>query len=83
MASIGCLFLLVASFIVTASCRHVHFPLHLTWEKGAPDGNLRDMIYVNGQFPGPELRLHYGDSVEVDILKKLIMVPHTDRDRSK
>ena len=74
MTSVGYLFLLIASFIVTASCRHVHFPLHLTWEEGAPDGNSRSMIHVNGQFPGPELRLHYGDSVEVDFLMKMIKV---------
>ncbi|CAI7652644.1 unnamed protein product [Penicillium bialowiezense] len=44
--------------------KHVNFDLDLTWQKGAPDGNLREMIFMNDQFPGPELRLEQGDDVE-------------------
>ena len=29
-------------------CANVHFEISLTWEKGAPDGQSRDMIYTNG-----------------------------------
>lgn len=43
----------------------VHFPLVLTWEKGAPDGFERDMILINCQFPGPTLEMIEGASVEV------------------
>ena len=43
----------------------VHFDLDLTWQKGAPDGNAREMVFMNNQFPGPELRLDQGDDVEV------------------
>jgi hypothetical protein len=46
-------------------CDKVHFEISLTWGPGAPDGQLRDMIYINGQFPGPQLTLDYGDNVEV------------------
>jgi hypothetical protein len=43
----------------------IRFPLTLTWEKGAPDGFERDMILMNGQFPGPTLEMNEGASVEV------------------
>jgi hypothetical protein len=43
----------------------VYFDISLTWEQGAPDGNVRQMVFMNEQFPGPELRLDQGDDVEV------------------
>jgi FtsP/CotA-like multicopper oxidase with cupredoxin domain len=43
----------------------VLFPITLTWEKGAPDGFERDMILMNGQFPGPTLEMNEGANVEV------------------
>ena len=46
-------------------CKNVNFEISLTWGPGAPDGQTRDMIYTNGQFPGPQLTLDYGDDVEV------------------
>ncbi len=47
--------------------KNVVFPLKLTWEKGAPDGYERDMIFMNGQFPGPTLDIEEGTYVEVGI----------------
>jgi FtsP/CotA-like multicopper oxidase with cupredoxin domain len=52
-----------------AWAKQVNFDLDLTWQKGAPDGNLREMIFMNDQFPGPELRLDQGDNVEVSSLQ--------------
>ena len=43
----------------------VVFPVTLTWEKGSPDGFERDMIFMNGQYPGPTLNIEEGDNVEV------------------
>lgn len=43
----------------------VIFPVTLTWAKGSPDGFEREMIFVNGQSPGPALILEEGDDVEV------------------
>jgi len=43
----------------------VVFPVTLTWQKGAPDGFERDMIFTNGQYPGPTLNIQEGDNVEV------------------
>lgn len=48
-----------------ALAKQVQFDLNLTWQKGAPDGNAREMIFMNDQFPGPELRIDQGDDVEV------------------
>ena len=59
----------VLSFILLASfslCSLVHFDVDLTWETRAPDGNPRQMILTNEQFPGPVLELDYGDEVEVE-----------------
>ncbi|KAL2003357.1 hypothetical protein VTN02DRAFT_4177 [Thermoascus thermophilus] len=42
----------------------VSFSLNLTWEVGAPNGEPREMVFMNGQFPGPELRIDQGDDVE-------------------
>lgn len=41
--------------------------LRFTWDKGAPNGQSREMIYTNGQFPGPSLLLDEDDDVEVSV----------------
>lgn len=42
----------------------VKFEIDLTWETNALDGVPRQMILMNGQFPGPPLQLVQGDEVE-------------------
>jgi len=39
--------------------------LTITWEKGAPNGQAREMIMTNGRFPGPNLVFDESDDVEV------------------
>jgi FtsP/CotA-like multicopper oxidase with cupredoxin domain len=39
----------------------------MTWGKGAPDGYERDMIYINGQYPGPLLDIRQDDWVEIEV----------------
>lgn len=59
--------LLASSFFAPVLATYektVAFPLKLTWEKGAPDGFKRDMIFMNGKFPGPALHIEEGDDVE-------------------
>ena len=58
------LFLLVLHATLSFG-RFVQFKLDLTWEIYSPDGNPRQMVLMNGQFPGPQLNLNYGDDVEV------------------
>lgn len=43
----------------------VHYTLDLSWRNGAPNGVSRNMIFVNGEFPGPPLILDEGDDVTV------------------
>lgn len=43
------------------------FDLTVTWEKHAPDGISRDMILINGQFPGPVMEINEGDEVWVTV----------------
>jgi hypothetical protein len=57
--------LLAVSLASSALAGTVFFPVTLTWERGAPDGFEREMIFVNGQMPGPTLNLEQGDDVEV------------------
>lgn len=45
----------------------VNIDLNLIWQKGPRDHNLQEMILMNGQFPGPELRIQQGDDVEVSL----------------
>ena len=67
LLSLSLLATTVASFALGTRYERppVVFPIKLTWEKGAPDGFERDMIFMNGQFPGPTLNLEEGDNVEV------------------
>lgn len=66
MAPLKSLLALAASGLMPLVwAKNVHFDIDLTWQKGAPNGNTREMIFMNGQFPGPELRLEQGDDVEV------------------
>ncbi|KAL2871382.1 multicopper oxidase [Aspergillus lucknowensis] len=55
-----------------SSARLVRQTLELTWETGAPNGGEpRDMIFTNGQYPGPELVWDEGDDVEVLVFNSL------------
>lgn len=49
----------------------VHFELDLTWRVGAPNGQEREMIFINGQFPGPPMVLNQGDDVTVTVINHL------------
>lgn len=60
------LFLLLGPPVLAGKHEKV-FDLTLTWEAYAPDGFERDMILVNGQFPGPLLELTEGDDVLVNV----------------
>ncbi|KAF1812998.1 hypothetical protein P152DRAFT_396454 [Eremomyces bilateralis CBS 781.70] len=52
--------------------RTKRFTLELTWEKGNPDGGPeRNMIFMNGEFPGPTLDITQGDDVEVVVKNKM------------
>ncbi|KAF2166408.1 multicopper oxidase [Zasmidium cellare ATCC 36951] len=45
--------------------------LTFTWEAGSPNGQTRNMILTNGQFPGPNLVFDEGDQVEVTVHNRM------------
>jgi FtsP/CotA-like multicopper oxidase with cupredoxin domain len=47
------------------------FEWTLSWEKYDPDGFSRDLILINGKFPGPKLELNEGDDVEILVHNKM------------
>lgn len=57
--------LLAHLFYSTAWAKTVYETLHITWEEGAPNGQSRELIRTNGQFPSPTLVWDEGDDVEV------------------
>lgn len=46
-------------------CKVVREVLTLTWEEGAPNGQVREMVKMNGQFPGPNFIWDEDDDIEV------------------
>jgi FtsP/CotA-like multicopper oxidase with cupredoxin domain len=40
-------------------------------EQKAPDGVLRDVIIINGQFPGPLIEANWGDTIQVTVHNKI------------
>ncbi|KKK13705.1 hypothetical protein ARAM_000845 [Aspergillus rambellii] len=49
----------------------VRYNVDLTWEQGAPNGQSRQMVYMNGQFPGPTIRAQQYDQIEFTIQNHL------------
>ena len=64
-AFVGLVFGLLVQAVVAACTRHYDFTV--TWEDGAPNGHIRKMFKINGQFPGPTIKLHEGDDVVVTV----------------
>ena len=69
-------FLVAGSLLAFGSCSHVRFEVELTWESRAPDGNPRQMVLINGRFPGPQLDLSFGDTVEVERHFSNVVLPY-------
>lgn len=59
------------SFVVIAIAGQFHFKLELTFKPGSPDGYERDMIFINGQYPGPLLEIQQDDWVEIEVLNSM------------
>lgn len=43
----------------------------ITWELGAPNGQEREMIKINGQFPGPTILCDEDDDIEISVHNKM------------
>ncbi|KAH8695156.1 conidial pigment biosynthesis oxidase Arb2/brown2 [Talaromyces proteolyticus] len=57
--------------IVLVAGKHVRHEMTLTWELGAPNGQVREMIKMNGQFPGPTFVWDEDDDVEVIVHNRM------------
>ena len=44
-----------------------HYQFAISRDQKSPDGYLKDVILVNGQFPGPLIEANWGDYVEGDL----------------
>lgn len=53
------------SWATLSDARLKRYRMKLTWEIGAPNGVAREMIKINGGFPGPNLIVDQGDDIEV------------------
>lgn len=62
-----CRVLLLSALAEAVSGKMVREELTLEWERGAPNGQPRDVITMNGQFPGPTFVWDEDDDVEVGI----------------
>jgi len=69
--SVSALLRLGASSRLPACIGPRTFDLTLTWESHAPDGFAREMVLINGQFPGPLLEINQGEDVEVRVHNKM------------
>jgi FtsP/CotA-like multicopper oxidase with cupredoxin domain len=67
MRSFIALALSLAAHAAAATC----YTLELTWQTRAPDGFKREMILINGQFPGPLLEFVQDDWVEITVVNKM------------
>ncbi|KAF2727478.1 hypothetical protein EJ04DRAFT_451268 [Polyplosphaeria fusca] len=69
MHSFLALWLCIATYAIATKTSR--FTLELTWGTGSPDGFEREMIFINGQFPGPTLEITQGDWVEIDVVNNM------------
>ncbi|KAH8902464.1 multicopper like protein [Coniochaeta sp. PMI_546] len=48
-----------------------HFELVISEGQGWPDGVVRDMLFINGKFPGPLIEVNRGDRIVVNVTNHL------------
>ncbi|KAK1752643.1 multicopper like protein [Echria macrotheca] len=48
-----------------------HFDLIISEGQGWPDGVVRDMLFINGKFPGPLIEANMGDRLVVNVTNQL------------
>ncbi|KAJ6445404.1 conidial pigment biosynthesis oxidase Arb2/brown2 [Purpureocillium lavendulum] len=59
--------LVLAVLVASTWAATVRKTLRLSWEEGAPNGQSRELIYTNGQFPAPPLILDEDDDAEITV----------------
>ncbi|SPQ18182.1 018d7d51-946b-47ca-b38e-41bb42f0dc64 [Thermothielavioides terrestris] len=48
-----------------------HYDFVITEGRGWPDGVVRDMLFINGKFPGPLIEANMGDRLVINVTNKL------------
>ncbi|KAK9446178.1 laccase [Metarhizium brunneum] len=71
MSRFARLLLIVALFFTNAWAKTVKETLRITWKEGAPNGQARELIYTNGQFPSPTLVWDEDDDIEVTVYNEM------------
>ncbi|KZF26352.1 multicopper oxidase [Xylona heveae TC161] len=71
-----CFVLCALSFTNTAQARLVKHDLTFTWEQYAPNGQSRESVLTNGQFPSPNLVFDEDDDVEVGATNQARATPN-------
>lgn len=62
---------LCLSLAAVALAGQCHFKLELTVGRASPDGYEREVIFINGQYPGPLLEITQDDWVEVEVVNNM------------
>ena len=52
--------------------RIVYYDWTITREPLAPDGFSKDVLLINGQFPGPTLEANWGDTISVTVHNRIV-----------
>ncbi|PTB35116.1 multicopper oxidase [Trichoderma asperellum CBS 433.97] len=71
MIRFPCVLLLAHLLYTNAWAKTVQETLRITWDEGAPNGQSRQLIHTNGQFPSPTLVWDEGDDVEVTVINNM------------
>ncbi|KAF8601046.1 hypothetical protein BDV93DRAFT_524949 [Ceratobasidium sp. AG-I] len=58
-------------FVITDKPTTRYYDFTITQEEGAPDGFYRQMLVVNGQYPGPTIEANEGDTIIVNVTNNL------------
>jgi len=56
----------------SADGAHLYYNFTVAYMQGYPDGVQVDILAVNGQFPGPEIKCDLGDTVHVTVTNRII-----------
>lgn len=62
---------LLSTLVLMSSAAEVMYNFMVGYSYAAPDGQMRPMITVNGQFPGPTIDVTEGDTVVVTVTNML------------
>ncbi|KAA1093180.1 sphingosine N-acyltransferase lac1 [Puccinia graminis f. sp. tritici] len=63
--------MLSPNHVITDKPRTLNYTFVVTNQTGAPDGFLRSMLVINGQYPGPLIEANEGDTINVLLVNRM------------